>query len=224
VTHAGTLWGQSIVLEWPVGFVDRFVRNLENDTIRFGDITTDARILLLRTRDRETGAYLAADATYLGVGGRSLLSAEDPVGVTKNDNRITIDRADTSFRIYAPTAVSVTCRGEAVPVRRDGPYLVSIDRIATPGRRVAVDAFPNPFNASVTVVVDILEAAETGVAVYDVAGRAVRALWNGQLPAGPSPFVWDGRDDRAQPVASGVYFVRARSSGVESVEKLVLVK
>ena len=44
--------------------------------------------------------------------------------------------------------------------------------------------------------------------VYDVSGRLVRTLVDGEKGAGYHTAVWDGRDDAGTEVASGVYFCR----------------
>lgn len=44
--------------------------------------------------------------------------------------------------------------------------------------------------------------------IFDSQGRRVRTLIRGTLPAGPGRVRWDGRDDRGQRVAGGVYFAR----------------
>lgn len=57
-------------------------------------------------------------------------------------------------------------------------------------------------------------AATARVELFDVAGRHVRTLHSGTLPAGPSVVHWDGRDAAGQPAAHGVYFARlATASG-----------
>jgi flagellar hook assembly protein FlgD len=53
-------------------------------------------------------------------------------------------------------------------------------------------------------------AADVELGVYDVRGRAVRALASGHFAAGPSDVSWDGRDDAGRPVAPGIYFVAGR--------------
>ncbi len=44
--------------------------------------------------------------------------------------------------------------------------------------------------------------------VHDVAGRVVRRLDGGALPAGRHPIAWDARDDGGRRVPAGVYLVR----------------
>jgi hypothetical protein len=220
-----TGWGEYFQLVWPDGVTDRFVRNRTGAVVRSGDIETDAAAGLLRNAGGSAQSYIVCGATTLTIDGISHVQTHGGrLGVAVSAARVVVDTPGVPFRIRAPGIAGVSCRGKPLPVRRDGEYLVSIDRIAGPERRVAVDAFPNPFNASVTVVVDLFEPAPAEVAVFDVAGRLVRTLWSGDLPAGPKPFVWEGRDNRGVSVSSGVYLVRLRASGSDSVKKLVLVK
>jgi len=44
--------------------------------------------------------------------------------------------------------------------------------------------------------------------IYDVNGRLVRKLVDGNLAAGPHVAVWNGTDDAGRGVASGHYYAR----------------
>lgn len=85
-------------------------------------------------------------------------------------------------------------------------------------------AYPNPFNPSTTIEFELARAGEAVVAVYDTAGRRVRTLVRGALPAGVARVVWDGADDAGAQVASGVYFVRLEAGASVATDKLVLLK
>jgi serine protease AprX len=79
---------------------------------------------------------------------------------------------------------------------------------------------PNPFHASVEIALRSGQGADrpTGLEIVDVAGRSVVAF---ALPAGGSPFRWDGRDASGRPVATGVYFARIRSGDWRGAARLV---
>jgi len=67
-----------------------------------------------------------------------------------------------------------------------------------------------------------LAGAAFGVAVVDLAGRAVRRLASGSAAAGRATLVWDLRDDHGVHVAPGIYFVRAGIGGYVETRRLVV--
>ena len=79
---------------------------------------------------------------------------------------------------------------------------------AVPVAPLQVWNYPNPFHATTTFGFTLLQAAHVEATIYDVTGRAVRSLVEGRLPGGEHGYVWDGLDDSARAVASGVYIAR----------------
>jgi flagellar hook assembly protein FlgD len=57
-----------------------------------------------------------------------------------------------------------------------------------------------------------------------VAGRLVRTLAAGRLPAGPHAVRWDGRDDRGRGAASGTYVARLEVDGVPLARSMTLLR
>jgi len=64
----------------------------------------------------------------------------------------------------------------------------------------------------------------TEVAIFDVLGRKVRTVANGRYADAVGRATWDGRDERGERVASGVYFIRATTGLSSHTRKLVIVK
>ncbi|MFN0150272.1 MAG: FlgD immunoglobulin-like domain containing protein [bacterium] len=85
---------------------------------------------------------------------------------------------------------------------------------------------PNPFVASASVAFALtnLDAPRFDVSVYDVSGRRVRTLATGETIAGRRSVVWDGRDERGEAAATGLYLFRLQSGGLEVVTKGVLLR
>jgi choice-of-anchor B domain-containing protein len=83
---------------------------------------------------------------------------------------------------------------------------------------------PNPFNPSTTLPYAIPASMPVELAVYNVAGQRIRTLVNDVRPPGPHSEVWDGRDDRGQTVAAGVYFARLSAGGEVDTKRMVFVK
>ena len=85
-------------------------------------------------------------------------------------------------------------------------------------------AAPNPFNPSTTIAFDLPRAADVRLAVYDLAGRLVRTLAAGRMPAGAHRVVWNGRDDRGGTAASGMYLYRLRAGEFDETRRMTLLK
>lgn len=72
---------------------------------------------------------------------------------------------------------------------------------------------PNPMVRSCALDFEVATPGRVEVRVFDIAGRAVRTLLDGELPGGRQTVVWDGRDDGGAAVANGVYFYRVEMPG-----------
>ncbi len=83
---------------------------------------------------------------------------------------------------------------------------------------------PNPFNPLTTVTYAVPVAGSVELAVYDAAGRRVRALVDGTRPAGVATVRWDGHDDGGRRCASGPYVLRLRAGERVRQMKVLLVK
>ena len=60
--------------------------------------------------------------------------------------------------------------------------------------------------------------------VFDLLGRKVRTLVEGELAEGPHRAEWLGTDQSGLPAASGIYFVRFSGKGFDFCDKVVLMK
>lgn len=86
------------------------------------------------------------------------------------------------------------------------------------------DNYPNPFFFGTNFDVTLGREANVKLEVFDAAGRRVRTMEMGRLPEGPSRLSFDGMDDRAHALASGVYFLRVHAAGESVTKKMVIVR
>ena len=84
--------------------------------------------------------------------------------------------------------------------------------------------FPNPFNASTTIVFQLGLASQVELSIYSTSGQRVRTLVSGSLPAGHHRLQWDGRNERGEPVASGAYLYQLLAGDFVATRQLVLLK
>ncbi|MCB1060090.1 MAG: T9SS type A sorting domain-containing protein [Calditrichaeota bacterium] len=79
--------------------------------------------------------------------------------------------------------------------------------------------YPNPFNPSTTIAFNLPEAVRVKLVVYDVIGKEVARLLDGESGAGLHTVVFDGRA-----LPSGVYFYRLEAGALVDTRKMVLMK
>jgi hypothetical protein len=84
--------------------------------------------------------------------------------------------------------------------------------------------FPNPFHPATAIQFDLAQAAPITLRIFDAAGRTVRVLVNGPLAAGRQSVRWDGRNQDAVPMASGVYYYQLEGAGFSESRSMVLAK
>jgi hypothetical protein len=83
---------------------------------------------------------------------------------------------------------------------------------------------PNPVVHHATVRFDLPQARVVRLGIYDAAGRVVKTLAEGPLPAGRFRRAWDGTDQGGRRVAAGIYFLRFDAETVQSWQKVVVLK
>ena len=93
-----------------------------------------------------------------------------------------------------------------------------------PSRYALYDNRPNPFNPVTTIAYDLPRDGRVRLTIYDVRGAPVKDLVNAPEPAGRHSTTWDGRNQRGEPVASGVYFYRLTVGDFVQTKKMVLLK
>jgi hypothetical protein len=83
---------------------------------------------------------------------------------------------------------------------------------------------PNPFNANTEIHYRIPQEGPVTVKVFNTLGQEVRTLVDAEQKAGRYAISWDGRNQKAQEVASGIYFCRLISGEYRLVRKMLLLK
>lgn len=94
-----------------------------------------------------------------------------------------------------------------------------------PVKYTLIQNYPNPFNPSTTFLFEIPAVSDVRIIIYDITGREIYRLMDGQLNAGKYKINWDASD-----IASGVYFYRFEAGNLRNgtnyieTKKLILMK
>jgi hypothetical protein len=113
-----------------------------------------------------------------------------------------LDRTAENDRMYYYKIEQIDVNGQAAffgPVALDRTEAVPIDYVLSQN-------FPNPFNPSTTIKYYLSEDSQVSLSVFNLLGKRVRVLAEGQHHAGLYSVSWDGRDDNGQVMGSGIYF------------------
>ena len=89
----------------------------------------------------------------------------------------------------------------------------------TPLRFDLSQNFPNPFNPSTTIRFSISQNAKVTLKIFDVLGREVATLVNGNLEQGMYEVMWRGGSN-----ASGVYCYVLQMNNAVLTRKMILLK
>ncbi len=96
---------------------------------------------------------------------------------------------------------------------------------ATPNAEAVVSAytlqqnFPNPFNPETQIRFDLVDAGHVNLKVFDVTGREVATLVNGEMPRGSHEINF-----RAAGLTSGLYLYRLDVNGFSDQKKMLFLK
>jgi hypothetical protein len=83
---------------------------------------------------------------------------------------------------------------------------------------------PNPFNPTTRIDFALGEPGPATIAVFEITGRRVAVLQDGELAAGEHHVIWNGKTDRGNPVPSGLYLYVLETPTDRLARRMVLVR
>ena len=88
-----------------------------------------------------------------------------------------------------------------------------------PGGYAVSDAYPNPFNPSTSLTIDLDQESFVSVKAYNVLGQLAAEVFEGNLNGYGNKIVWN-----AVNATSGVYFMQIQVGNDVSTKKVMLLK
>lgn len=173
------------------------------------------------TFDQERSVALNGRWLLAGTGGTAhmvdLYDAANPDDVTGP----TFAASDRAVWVSERRAVVCGQLG-AVLLEFDPSGLSAVPSSAAPSLDLSLA--PNPANPRVVIQWSLPRAGRLQVDVFDIAGRRIRNLVDGNRPSGEGSVAWDGcgRDGRA--MSSGVYLVQVRTADRTETRRVALIR
>jgi len=105
-----------------------------------------------------------------------------------------------------------------------GTAEIDSDESLIPKEFSLYDNYPNPFNPTTQIAVDLPEAATTEITVWNIMGQKVATLYAGDLNAGHHSLNFNGRDSNGKQLTSGMYLYRVAAGKYNATKKMTLMK
>jgi hypothetical protein len=96
---------------------------------------------------------------------------------------------------------------------------VTSEETVAPANFHLAQNFPNPFNPTTAIRFSTPSAGKVRLTVYNLHGKVVRTLVNGEMVAGDHLANFEGSG-----LASGVYFCRLETGDLVATQKMILAK
>jgi hypothetical protein len=128
---------------------------------------------------------------------------------------------------YVEAAVSGELNDETLFVGADSVRVICRDglRGANAGTfPPALRVSPGLDGSSATISYHAGVGSSVRLRVYDIAGRLIRTLVDGEASRNSCDVVWDGRADGGHRVGAGVYFLRLEAGGEVRTQKIAVVR
>ena len=86
------------------------------------------------------------------------------------------------------------------------------------------EAYPNPMLRTVRIPFDSGTPRRLRLDLFDVTGRLVATLFDGEAAPGPQHVTWNGRNAEGVSASAGLYFYRLSDGNSALTRKLLLIK
>ena len=119
--------------------------------------------------------------------------------------------------------------GSGAIANYNGPALTAQVPVTASKEFALAPNFPNPFNPETWIPYQLASDADVTLMIHASDGKLVRRLALGHKVAGTyysrsRAAYWDGRNERGESVASGVYFYTLRAGEFAATRKMLIRK
>jgi len=90
-------------------------------------------------------------------------------------------------------------------------------------KTLSVGNYPNPFSSETMIEYELAEPSHVSVAIYDIQGKMVTTLVNGQQTVGKQKVTWNGADHNGNKMPGGLYNCIIRTNDQQFNIKLLLM-
>ncbi|MGE5314942.1 MAG: FlgD immunoglobulin-like domain containing protein [Acidobacteriota bacterium] len=212
-----------------------------NGSVEFGKAVSGAKGITIPVKVSNAQNVTAVtftvnvDAKVASFEGTKTTLPKDWVVMSSNNNGVvTVAMAGiTPINSGDVATISISLKEKEARINVSGSGFVneaegqslSLDNVRMMPSEFALDQnYPNPFNPTTTIKYQLTEDSKVNLTIYNLQGQVVRTLVNDNVAAGFQSVTWNGKNDRGQSVASGMYMYRIQAGSFVSVKKMLMLK
>ena len=179
----------------------------------------------------KTGDDIPSDINHDGVVDRlDLVAVANHFGQTAVNGAPTLNR-HIGLALFDAALVQLQAQPELTP----GELIVYeflrsyLQERQTVRETTLLQNYPNPFNPETWIPYHLSNDANVQISIYDTSGVLVRQLDLGYKRAGYytnriDAAYWDGRNERGEAVANGVYFYQFQAGDYTAIRRMIVLK
>jgi len=235
-----TVQGNIYTAGWPSGTYKLYIRAADNSAkaYRWGSWDSSSSITVSNTISSPLSVAMALFTAMVSPQGVSLYWRTES---EKDSYRWLIERSDGGRENYIQIGSLPAAGTSTQPkdyhysdtgVQPDRKYLYRLAELSLSGEKtyygpievntggllwpkifLLKNPAPNPFQRQVILNYQIPVPCRISVKIYNILGQLVSRIAEGNRDPGYYQLSWDGRNDRAQKLAAGIYFVEFRAEG-----------
>jgi hypothetical protein len=99
------------------------------------------------------------------------------------------------------------------------PWFVGLEETEQITKAISIESYPNPASGHLTIKYKLIEKGDVSIKLYDVVGKEIKTLVNGNQEAGSFTLKLDGDH-----LSEGIYYCRIESGSMSDVAKITIVK
>ncbi|MFC1553386.1 FlgD immunoglobulin-like domain containing protein [candidate division KSB1 bacterium] len=84
--------------------------------------------------------------------------------------------------------------------------------------------FPNPFNPTTTIQIQIPISSYVTLRIYNSAGSLVKSLISDNLSSGNYKYIWNGKNEIGMQVSSGIYLYQLKAGSFSDIKRMIFIK
>jgi hypothetical protein len=87
-----------------------------------------------------------------------------------------------------------------------------------------IQNYPNPFNQMTSIRLSIFRNSKVTLNVFDLRGKFVKKLIDGEINTGRHEVIWDGKNEKKCKVPSGVYLLKCKAGNNSLIKEILLLR